>query len=126
VQDNDGQTNSGTTDAAVTWNTLVAAIQAAGGPVYDYRQIDPLNNQDGGAPGGNIRVGFLFRTDRGLTFVDRPGGDSTTATSVVNTPSGPRLPFSPGRIDPNTRPSSTRGSRWSASFALTGRRSSRS
>jgi uncharacterized protein len=101
VQYNDGQTNSGTTDAAVTWNMLVAAIQAAGGPVYDYRQIDPLNNQDGGAPGGNIRVGFLFRTDRGLTFVDRPGGDSTTATTLVNTPSGPRLSFSPGRIDPN-------------------------
>jgi len=26
-----------------------------------------------GAPGGNIRVGYIFRTDRGLAFVDRPG-----------------------------------------------------
>ena len=66
VQDNDGETDSGTTDASVTWETLIAAIQAAGGPLYDYRQIDPLDNEDGGAPGGNIRVGFLFRTDRGL------------------------------------------------------------
>ncbi len=100
VQDNDGQTNSGTTDASVTWNTLIAAIQAAGGPLYEYRQIDPVDNADGGAPGGNIRVGFLFRTDRGLSFVDRPGGDAATPTTVIDHPSGPRLSFSPGRIEP--------------------------
>jgi uncharacterized protein len=100
VQDNNGAVNDSVTDASVTWNTLIAAIQAAGGPVYEYRQIDPVDDQDGGEPGGNIRVGFLFRTDRGLMFVDRPGGDSTTATSVVDTPAGARLSFSPGRIDP--------------------------
>ena len=49
---------------------------------YEYRQIDPQNNQDGGQPGGNIRVGFLFRPDRGLAFVDRPGGDATTPTGI--------------------------------------------
>jgi uncharacterized protein len=102
VQDNDGQTDSGTTDASLTWEMLIAAIQAAGGPLYEYRQIDPLDNQDGGAPGGNIRVGFLFRTDRGLSFVDRPGGDATTATTVVDHPSGPRLSLSPGRIEPGS------------------------
>jgi hypothetical protein len=42
-------------------------------------------------------VGFLFRTDRGLAFVDRPGGASTAATTVLP---GPQLSFSPGRIDP--------------------------
>jgi predicted extracellular nuclease len=102
VQDNDGQRDSGTTDASVTWNMLISAIQAAGGPLYDYRQIDPLDNQDGGAPGGNIRVGFLFRTDRGLSVVDRPGGDATTATAVSDHPSGPRLSLSPGRIEPES------------------------
>jgi uncharacterized protein len=100
VQDNNGAVNDSVTDASVTWNTLIAAIQAAGGPVYEYRQIDPVDDQDGGEPGGNIRVGFLFRTDRGLMFVDRPGGDSTTATTVVDTPAGARLSFSPGRVDP--------------------------
>ena len=100
IQDNDGATNSGTTDASDTWNMLVEAIQAAGGPAYEFRQIDPVDDEDGGQPGGNIRVGFLFRTDRGLSFVDRPGGDSTTATTVVSHPSGPRLSFSPGRVDP--------------------------
>jgi uncharacterized protein len=104
IQDNNGTaggTGSPVTDASQTWNALIAAIQAAGGPVYDYRQIDPVAHQDGGAPGGNIRVGFLFRTDRGLEFVDRPGGTSTTATEVVDTPHGARLKYSPGRIEPN-------------------------
>jgi len=100
VQDDSGFTNNGVTDASQTWARLIAAIQAAGGPLYEFRQIDPLDNQDGGAPGGNIRVGFLFRTDRGLSFVDRPGGDAATATTVVDHPSGPRLSLSPGRIDP--------------------------
>jgi predicted extracellular nuclease len=42
----------------------------------------------------------MYRTDRGLAFVDRPGGDSTTADSVVNTNGTPQLQYSPGRIDP--------------------------
>jgi uncharacterized protein len=100
VQDNDGAPNTGVTDASVTWNTLIAAIQAAGGPLYEYRQIDPVDDQDGGEPGGNIRVGFLFRTDRGVSFVDRPGGGPTTPTTVVPHPSGPQLSSSPGRVDP--------------------------
>jgi uncharacterized protein len=100
IQDNNGATNDAVTDASVTLTTLIAAIQAAGGPVYDFRQIDPVDDQDGGEPGGNIRVGFIFRTDRGLSFVDRPGGTSTAATGVVAGPDGPELTFSPGRIDP--------------------------
>jgi predicted extracellular nuclease len=100
VQDNTGPTNNGVVDASVTWQMLIAAIQAAGGPTYDYRQIDPVDGQDGGQPGGNIRVGFLFRTDRGLAFVDRPGGDATTPTQPVAHPSGLQLSLSPGRVDP--------------------------
>jgi predicted extracellular nuclease len=109
IQDDNGATNDSVTDASVTWNTLIAAIQAAGGPAYEYRQIDPVDDQDGGEPGGNIRVGFLFRTDRGLNFIDRPGGDATTPTTVVDRPSGPQLSFSPGRVDPqNTAWASSR------------------
>jgi uncharacterized protein len=100
VQDNDGATNSSVVDASVTWTMLIDAIEAAGGPEYQYRQIDPVDDQDGGEPGGNIRVGFLFRTDRGLSFIDRPGGDSTTDTTVIDHRTGLRLSSSPGRIDP--------------------------
>ena len=46
---------------------LVCAIQAVGGPAYQFRQIDPEDNGDGSQPGGNIQVGFLFRTMRGLS-----------------------------------------------------------
>lgn len=101
IQDNNGPTNDSVTNADVTYNTLIAAITTAGGPTYQFRQIDPVDDQDGGEPGGNIRVGFLFRTDRGLAFVDRPGGGPMTATTVVDSGSGPRLSFSPGRIDPS-------------------------
>ena len=92
--------NDGVVDGGPTLDALVAAISAAGGPAYSYRQINPVNNADGGEPGGNIRVGFIFRTDRGLSFVDRPGGTATAATGVVAGPDGAELTFSPGRIDP--------------------------
>ena len=101
VQDNNGATNNGVVAADQTYATFIAAIVAAGGPRYEYRQINPVNNADGGEPGGNIRVGFLFRTDRGLGFVDRPGGDATTPTEVIDSPDGPELSLSPGRIDPS-------------------------
>jgi hypothetical protein len=100
IQDNNGPTNDSVVDANVTWQQLIDAVAAAGGPAYEYRQINPVDDQDGGEPGGNIRVGFLFRTDRGVSFIDRPGGTSTAAVSLVNGANGPELSFSPGRIDP--------------------------
>jgi uncharacterized protein len=100
LQDNSGATDDGTVAADQTVAKLVAAIRAAGGPAYQWRSIDPRNNADGGQLGGNIRVGFLFRTDRGLGFVDRPGGDATTPTGVTNVGGQARLTLSPGRIDP--------------------------
>jgi predicted extracellular nuclease len=100
MQDNTGATNDGTTAADLSWQAFIDAIVAAGGPRYDYRQIDPENNADGGQPGGNIRVGFLFRTDRGLAFVDRGAGDATTPTDVFRTEGKAHLTLSPGRVDP--------------------------
>ena len=68
VQDNDGPTNSSVVAADQTLAKLVAAITAAGGPAYSWRQINPVDDADGGEPGGNIRVAFLYRTDRGLSL----------------------------------------------------------
>jgi uncharacterized protein len=124
IQDNNGATNDSVTDASVTWNMLIEAIAAAGGPAYEFRQINPVDDQDGGEPGGNIRVGFLFRADRGLEFIDRPGGGSTTSTAVVHTPSGQRLSFSPAVSIRRTRRSTAPGSRWPVSSACTARRCS--
>ncbi|MGH3746715.1 MAG: lamin tail domain-containing protein [Micromonosporaceae bacterium] len=103
VQDNDGATNSGAVSASETWGKLIDAITAAGGPSYAYRDIDPVDGADGGEPGGNIRVGFLFRTDIGLTFADGTPGGSTTAVQPQATgdSSDPvQLSHNPGRIDP--------------------------
>jgi predicted extracellular nuclease len=100
IQDDDGPGTSPSTDATVTWNELIAAIKAAGGPDYDYREIDPEYGTDGGEPGGNIRQGFLYRTDRGLSFVDRPGGTATSDTTVAGTGKDAHLSASPGRIAP--------------------------
>jgi len=100
LQDDSGAADDGVTTAGQTARVLIGAIQAAGGPLYEYREIAPLDNQDGGEPGGNIRVGFFFRTDRGLSFVERPGGDATTPVTLVADADGAHPSASPGRIDP--------------------------
>lgn len=69
VQDNSGAANDGITDAGITLQMLVDAIAAAGGPTYAWQQIDPANNQDGGEPGGNIRVALLYNPER-VGFVE--------------------------------------------------------
>jgi predicted extracellular nuclease len=99
IQDNNGATNDSVVDASVTYQTLINAIASAGGPTYEFRQIDPVDDQDGGEPGGNIRVGFLFNPNR-VSFVDRPSGTSTSNTTVNNVGGDPQLSASPGRIDP--------------------------
>ena len=37
IQDNNGPTNDSVVDATTTYNMLIAAIQSAGGPTYDFR-----------------------------------------------------------------------------------------
>ncbi|HCA85031.1 MAG TPA: endonuclease/exonuclease/phosphatase [Streptomyces sp.] len=99
IQDNNGATNDSVVAADQTYTKLTDAITAAGGPAYAYRQIDPQDDADGGEPGGNIRVGFLYNPAR-VGFTDRPGGDATTAVSVVDSNGTAALSVSPGRIDP--------------------------
>ena len=99
LQDNNGASNDSVVSAEQTAATLIAAIQAAGGPLYQYRDINPADDQDGGQPGGNIRQGFLFNP-LAVRFVDRAGANASTANAVVTDSSGVRLQYSPGRIQP--------------------------
>jgi hypothetical protein len=102
VQDNTGATDNGVVAADQTLTKLTAAIVAAGGPDYAWREIDPVNDKDGGQPGGNIRVVFLYNPSR-VTFVDRGGSTvnrSTTSTQVIKSHGQPDVSLSPGRIDP--------------------------
>ena len=95
VQDNDGATDSGTTDASESAKVLIEKIKSLGGPEYIYTDIAPEDKKDGGAPGGNIRVGFLYNPER----VTLSEGQKGTATQAVGFENG-QLTLNPGRIDP--------------------------
>ncbi|CEM26444.1 unnamed protein product [Vitrella brassicaformis CCMP3155] len=99
VQDNSGSIDDGTVSADETLKALVEAIAEARGPRYGWREIDPLNDQDGGQDGGNIRVAFLLNPDR-VTFVDRGRAGPEDSTDVVRRGGTIQLTLSPGRIDP--------------------------
>ncbi|MFD7690785.1 endonuclease/exonuclease/phosphatase family protein [Streptomyces sp. NPDC059781] len=101
IQDNNGATDDGTVAADLTMAKLIDAIEAAGGPRYDWRSVDPADKQDGGEPGGNIRQAFLFNPAR-VSFTDRAGGDATTATDVTKVRGKAALTLSPGRVDPTS------------------------
>ncbi|MFC0525362.1 FN3 associated domain-containing protein [Pontibacillus salicampi] len=98
VQDNNGP-SEGTTDASENYKALIKAIEEKGGPTYEYTDIAPQNNKDGGQPNGNIRVGFIYNPER-VDFVDKPKGDATTAVRVEEDGG---LSMNPGRIDPTNQ-----------------------
>ena len=79
------------------------SIVGAGGPAdYQYTDIAPEAERDGGAPGGNIRVGFLYRSGR-VDLVERPGGDATTPAAIRAEGGAAALYPSPSRIAPEDR-----------------------
>lgn len=97
VQDNNGQDQGpDDADASESYERLIRVIEEAGGPTYDYANIDPEYNADGGAPHGNIRVGFLYNPER-VSMIEAEHG---TATDAVGYENG-ELTLNPGRIDPN-------------------------
>lgn len=59
IQDNSGETDDGTVAANLTLSNLVAAIATLSNVTYAFTSIDPINDEDGGAPGGNIRQAYL-------------------------------------------------------------------
>ena len=104
MQDNDGETDSGTVDSTESAKKLIDKIKVLGGPTYQYIDVAPEDKQDGGAPGGNIRVGFLYNPDRVTLSPGTPG----KATEAVEFKEG-KLTLNPGRIDPtNTAFASSR------------------
>ena len=55
---------TGVVAARLNYETLINRIKKVTDIQYDYRQIDPVEFSQAGSPGNNIRVGFMFRTDR--------------------------------------------------------------
>ncbi|MFI9381087.1 lamin tail domain-containing protein [Kutzneria sp. NPDC052558] len=99
IQDNSGATDNGVVAADQTLQKFADAVVAAGGPQYKWTEIDPTNDADGGQPGGNIRIAFFYNAKR-VSLVSRPGGDATTATTIVDNHGQAELSVSPGRVDP--------------------------
>ncbi|KAF8158349.1 Endonuclease/exonuclease/phosphatase [Crassisporium funariophilum] len=100
IQDNSGPTDDGTVSANVTLSTLVNAIALASNVTYQFASIDPVDGQDGGQPGGNIRTAFLYRPEKLKLVSGAPAGGSLDPTLVVGRFLKPKLSFNPGRIDP--------------------------
>lgn len=96
VQDNNGETDDGTVEGTQSAQKIIDKVKALGGPTYAYTEVAPENNQDGGAPGGNIRVAFLYNKERlSLTA----GAEKGTSTQAVGFDNG-KLTLNPGRIEP--------------------------
>lgn len=104
VQDNSGAIDDGVVAADVVYTRIIEAIKMQSGSEninYEYVEIAPVNNTDGGQDGGNIRVGMIYRTDR-VQMAEGEAGDSITGVNVVKGEDGkPSLSLNPGRIEPN-------------------------
>jgi predicted extracellular nuclease len=79
IQDDSGETDDGTTTADLTLQALADAVAAAGGPTYAYLDNPPADNSEGGVPGGNIRVAFLYNPKR----VDLLGSTSLSPAELA-------------------------------------------
>ncbi|KAI0360124.1 DNase I-like protein [Trametes cingulata] len=101
IQDDSGSRNDGVVSANKTLRTLVNAIKkASGGVEYEFVNVEPEDNKDGGKPGGNIRVAYLWRPER-VSLIPGTIGNATVATHpVVDDEGNVELSFNPGRIDP--------------------------
>ncbi len=97
VQDNNGGVNDGTVDGVKSGEKLAQRIKSLGGPDYKYTEIAPVDGKDGGKPGANIRVAYLYNPNR-VTLIGKEKGGSEEAARFVNG----HLEKNPARIDPTS------------------------
>ncbi|KAL0064661.1 hypothetical protein AAF712_008359 [Marasmius tenuissimus] len=100
IQDNSGPTDDGVVIANVTLKALTDAIAKAGNVTYDFIEIPPVDGQDGGQPGGNIRTAFLYRPEKLSLVPGSPVGGSLDSVEVLDSYGKASLSLNPGRIDP--------------------------
>jgi len=100
IQDNTGAKDDAVVAADQTLTRLTAAIVAAGGPAYTWAEIDPVNDQDGGQPGGNIRSVLLYNMARVTLAPGTPGGSLDPVAVSTGADGTASLSLNPGRVDP--------------------------
>lgn len=96
IQDNNGAKSDGTVDSNVTLSTLISEISKLSSVKYSFAVVNPENLKDGGEPGGNIRVAYLYNPTL-LRLRKANPGNATEANLVLP---GAELKYNPGRIDP--------------------------
>ncbi|KAK0617583.1 Endonuclease/exonuclease/phosphatase-like protein [Immersiella caudata] len=104
VQDGSGPADDGVVSANATLSALTASIESLSSISYAFASVDPISNQDGGQPGGNIRQAYLYRPEVVTLYKPNPGSGS----DETQVQPGPKLSFNPGRIEPGNEA-------WSAS-----------
>ena len=97
VQDNNGGVNDGTVEGVKSGEKLAQRIKSLGGPDYKYTEIAPVDGKDGGKPGANIRVAYLYNPKR-VTLIGKEKGGSEEAARFING----HLEKNPSRIDPTS------------------------
>ena len=122
IQDNNGAADDGTVDATQTLTRLRNTIAALpGAPNYQFFDIAPQNDQDGGEPGGNIRVGYFYNPAR-VSFVGGTAGNATTSTQPTLVDGKLNLSLNPGRVDPTNPNFADSRKPLAAVFEFNGRR----
>jgi len=93
IQDNSGPTNDGVVDANVTLSTLVKAIAAISNVTYQWASVNPVDGEDGGQPGGNIRTAFLYKPEKLQLVAGSPAGGSLDAATINGKFLRPKLTY---------------------------------
>lgn len=98
IQDANGVDQTGRPDATATLTRLIKLIRCPD-VNYHYVNVDPILNDEGGQPGGNIRVAMLYNQNK-LSFDFRPVPNALSETLVRRDGS---INYNPGRIYPNNK-----------------------
>lgn len=99
IQDDNGFSLRGGTSAELTLKRVrIATQQNCPNSSYDYINVDPFEQSEGGQPGGNIRIALLYNKDK-LIFTPRgvPNRALGNSSDILK---GGDLSLNPGRVMP--------------------------
>lgn len=100
IQDNNGDDFNNGSNGTLTLKRIVSEVKKSGcaDANYQFINIDPSMNNEGGKPGGNIRVAMMYNQNR-VSFSPRGEAGTLTENRVMEDGS---LEFNPGRVFPNS------------------------
>lgn len=99
IQDNNGISLRQGANAEVTLKKVLVAIQQdCPYSHYDYINIDPFEQSEGGQPGGNIRIAVMYNQEK-LSFTPRGEFNALLGGNTEIGPGG-QLTLNPGRLFP--------------------------